>query len=376
MYKFISLVLLICFPSIINGKTDTIQSEKVSILFIGDIMCHDDQIISAKKDDTPTYDFDDVFNYIKAEISGADFAIANFESTLAGPPYSGYPLFSSPTEFALACSDAGIDYFMTANNHAADRKGAGILKTLNQLDSLGIKHTGTFADQTSRDSLYPVFFEKKGISFALLNYTYGINDITVTDPIIVNMLNKELIARDIEKAKEQKTDFIILFLHWGVEYDTIPSISQNNMADYLFSLGVNVIIGSHPHVLQKMEWITDVPKQENKIIAYSLGNFISNQRKPGTDGGAMFRIDFEKREDSLLVSNAGYYLTWVYIPENETDKEYFVLPCSQFENKPEFFQEKTHYDQMRMFSSCYRKFLQRQNKNINEIKYTGNDSSY
>ncbi len=114
------------------------------------------------------------------------------KSPLAGPPYNGYPTFSSPAQLAVACKNAGIDFFVTANNHAADKGKNGILSTIYRLDSIGIPHTGTFADPVARDILYPLIIEKNGFSLALLNYTYGTNGITVPPPAIVNMLEKNL----------------------------------------------------------------------------------------------------------------------------------------------------------------------------------------
>ncbi|OFY62114.1 MAG: hypothetical protein A2V64_03745, partial [Bacteroidetes bacterium RBG_13_43_22] len=233
------------------------EEEKLSLLFIGDIMGHDSQIWSAEDLKTGTYDYNDVFMYVKPLISDADIAIANLEVTLAGPPYKGYPLFSSPAALAYACRNAGIDCLVTANNHAADRGKAGITGTINRLDSLGMLHTGTFADQASKDSCNPLIINKSGFSVALFNYTYGTNGIRVPDPVKINMLDKNMIAADIEKTKGENPDLIVLFLHWGNEYDTIPSGIQAELADYFFSRGADLIIGSHPHVLQKMIWLKD-----------------------------------------------------------------------------------------------------------------------
>ena len=137
-------------------------------------------------------------------------------------------------------------------------------------------------------------FKKNGISIALLNYTYGTNGINVPEPVIVNMLEKNVITADIKKAKSANPDITILFLHWGTEYDTVPSKIQTDLAEYFFSLGVDLIIGSHPHVLQKMVWAKNANGGKDGIVVYSMGNFVSNQRKPKTDGGAIVRIEFTK----------------------------------------------------------------------------------
>ena len=257
--------------------------DRLSLLFIGDIMGHDAQIRSAKDPETGSFNYDDVFSFIREEISEADYAIANLEVTLAGSPYKGYPAFSSPAELAAACIKAGIDCFVTANNHSADRGKKGILETLQKLDSLGIPHTGTFASKNERDSLYPLMLNIKNNTIALLNYTYGTNGINVPDPVIVNMLNRDLVAEDLEKAVRKNPDLIILFLHWGTEYDTIPSKMQDEMARFFFDRGADLIIGSHPHVLQKMIWTKEDPYGKGRIAVYSLGNFVSNQQRPKMD---------------------------------------------------------------------------------------------
>jgi poly-gamma-glutamate synthesis protein (capsule biosynthesis protein) len=284
----------------------------------------------------------------------------------------GYPQFSSPAALASACKNAGIDYLVTANNHAADRGINGITGTIQRLDSIGIPHTGTFLNQAGRDSLYPLMINKAGFSIALLNYTFSTNGIKVPEPVIVNMLDKDLITSDVAKAKKKNADIIILFLHWGTEYDTVPAKSQTDLAEYFFSVGVDLVIGSHPHVLQKMVWSKNIAGGKDGIAVYSLGNFISNQRKPKTDGGSMVRIEFTRKGDSFRISDSGYYLTWVYTPIEKYRKKFFVLPCSEFENKPEFFSNSADYFQMKKFISNSRALLYKQNINIKEYIFNGN----
>jgi poly-gamma-glutamate synthesis protein (capsule biosynthesis protein) len=214
---------------------------------------------------------------------------------------------------------------------------------------------------------------KNGISAALLNYTYGTNGIKVPEPVIVNMLDKNLITRDIEKAGKMNPDIIILFLHWGTEYDTIPSDNQEELASYFFSKGAGLIIGSHPHVLQKMVWYKDDPVLNGKAVIYSLGNFITNQRKPKTDGGSMVRIELTKKGKSVSVSNAGFYLTWVYTPIIRYRKKFYILPCSEFENRADFFAHPADYVQMKKFINDSRRLLYEQNINFSEYFFNANN---
>ena len=373
--RSIGFLILSQFVSYSAGSQNPLTSEsKISLLFIGDIMGHDEQIWSSENRETHTYNYDDVFSYIKPLISEADIAIANLEVTLAGPPYKGYPQFSSPAALAVACQNAGIDYLVTANNHSADRGKMGIEKTIFNLDSIGIPHTGTFLNSYNKDTLYPLIINKQEISIALLNYTYGTNGIIVPEPVIVNMLNTNQISADIEKAKSKSPDIIILFLHWGTEYDTIPSKSQADLAGYFFSKGVDLIIGSHPHVLQKMIWTKKTGAEKDALVVYSLGNFVSNQQKPKTTGGSMVRIELVKGDNGdIRIANAGYYLTWVYTPIEKYRKKFFILPCSQYENKPGFFDTPSDFARMKTFIRDSRALLYNQNSNINEIIFSGNN---
>jgi len=363
--------LIIIFLQLTAASQSTAREEnRLSLLFIGDIMGHDSQIWSAENIKTGTWDYNDVFMFIKPVISAADIAVANFEVTLAGPPYKGYPQFSSPAALADACRNAGIDCFVTANNHAADRGKEGLEGTIYRLDSLGIPHTGTFLNQAARDSLIPLIIRKKGFSVALLNYTYGTNGLKVPYPLIVNMLDRNRINADLEKTRSLNPDVIVTFLHWGNEYDTIQAKSQTELANYLISQGADLVIGSHPHVIQKMVRMKNDSVSSDRVIAYSLGNFVSNQRKPRTDGGAMFRVDLARSGNSVKVAYTGYYLTWVYSPIINYDKKFYILPCSEFEAKPGFFPLRTDYLQMMKFVNDSRTLLNSQNINVNEYIFS------
>lgn len=368
--KNLSGLLVLALISVLHINAQSVQPSdslsKISLLFIGDIMGHDTQISSAQNKETNTYDYNDVFQYIKPYISEADVAIANLEVTLAGPPYKGYPQFSSPAELAVACTNAGIDYFALANNHSADRGSSGIVRTIDKLDSLGIPHTGTYLNKPARDTLVPLMIRKNGFSIALLNYTYSTNGIRVPQPLIVDSLNKNQIIADIERSGKLKPDAIVLFLHWGTEYDTVPGQAQVELAEELLAAGADLIIGSHPHVIQKMIW-TKNDQGKDGFFVYSLGNFVSNQRKPKTDGGAMVRIELTRANGITTIENAGYYLTWVYTPVIDSRTKFYILPCSGFENNPGFFNKPDDYAMMMRFIKDSRNLLNTQNAGITEI---------
>jgi len=369
--KAIVVLLPLIFCSVFSADAQSLAEKKITLLFIGDIMGHEEQIWSAENRSTHTFSYDTVFSFIKPEIEEADIAIANLEAPLGGRPYSGYPAFSSPDALAVACKNAGIDCLVTANNHSADRKENGILHTLHVLDSLGIPHTGTFSDQAERKALNPLIIEKNGITLALLNYTYGTNGISVNKPVIVNTIEKSVIEKDLAAARQKNPDLIIVFIHWGTEYDTVPSSKQYETGNFLFENGADLVIGSHPHVLQKMIWEKNAGTGRGRLTVFSLGNFVSNQRKRHTDGGAIARIEITKRNGSALITDADYYLTWVYTPIVNFRKNFYILPCSRFENKASFFTDTAQYKMMKSFINDSRLLLYKQNVNFNEMIYNG-----
>jgi len=306
------------------------DSTSVRLLFMGDVMGHDTQINSARDEATGEYDYKSCFKYIEGDLKSADVAIANLEVTLAGPPHKGYPQFSSPDILADALQEAGVDVLVTANNHCVDRRKQGLERTCQVLDMKGIPRTGTFINEADRAQNNPTKMVVNGIRLALLNYTYGTNGIRVTEPNIVNHLDTAVMAADILKAKAFQPDQIIVFLHWGYEYQTAPNSDQKKLTHFLWNHGVNVVIGSHPHVVQPMHWVKD--STQNKLVVYSLGNYISNQRTAPRDGGAMASVELTKVGEKCFISNANYQLTWVHTPIENGKKKFYVLPVSRYED--------------------------------------------
>jgi hypothetical protein len=195
-------------------------------------------------------------------------------------------------EYLQAIKDAGFDILLTANNHCLDRGKKGMERTIQLLDSSGIRYAGTYKNLSERRQRYPLFINRNGFRIALLNYTYGTNGIKATSPNIVNYIDKNTILQDIQSAKARQPDAIIACMHWGEEYQSLPNREQRELANWLLQQGVTHIIGSHPHVIQPMELRTNGTEQH--IIVYSLGNFISNMSKANTDGGLIFTLQLEK----------------------------------------------------------------------------------
>lgn len=252
------------------------QEKSVKLLFVGDAMQHMPQVNSARVENG--YDYSHNFELIEEKVSNADIACLNFETTLGGKPYKGYPMFSSPDEFAFALKDAGFDLFFLANNHIVDRGRKGLERTINILYSLRVKHTGAFKSNNERGLFYPLMVIKNGIRIAFLNYVYDTNGLPVKEPNIVNLIDTVLIKKDLRVTQLYHPDIVIVNMHWGDEYATSPNAEQRILTKFLLNNGVRIIIGNHPHVVQPLV----INRKEDEIesaIYYSLGNFISNQQK-------------------------------------------------------------------------------------------------
>ena len=356
---YCSFIFIFFFTSI-----HCLQSQEVSFLFMGDIMGHGPQIKSAFNKKEKKYDYSGVFYPLEDVIYSVDYAVANLEVTLAGPPYMGYPQFSSPDELAVGCKNVGIDVLVTANNHSCDRKNSGIIRTVNVLDSLKILHTGTFKDIKQREGKNLLILNKNGIRIGLLNYTYGTNGIPFNTPAYVNILDSSLIQNDIISAKNKQLDKLIVFVHWGYEYRDFPNSYQKNFNQYFYELGVDVIIGSHPHVLQPMIYKRD--NSQEFLTVYSLGNFVSNQREVRKDGGAMFRLTFEKRGNHVFISRKEYILTWVHKYLKNNQYNYEILPCAKKKYNENYFSNKEDYISMKTFLNNSRQHLNNNNLEIAE----------
>lgn len=301
---------------------------KVSMSVIGDIMCHNSQYNDAYKNGE--YDFSYVFDDIKEHIETADLAIGNLETTFAGKDrgYASYPTFNTPEILAQDLKELGIDVVSTANNHSLDTGYKGIESTIDYLDEAGILHTGTYKSVEDQENI--VIKDVNGLKFAFLAYTYGTNGIPVPSgrEYCINLIDKELIKRHLDLAKNLKPDVICVNMHWGIEYQNSPNAEQEELANFLFENGVDIILGSHPHVLQKMESkeiLLSNGELKNGFVIYSLGNFMSGQTKANTRNSIILKLDIIKEGSTgnLRFENIDYIPIYTYTYPNF--KNYKVL---------------------------------------------------
>lgn len=333
------IILFLLFPFFLVAQTDTLR-----LIFAGDIMGHAPQIKSAEVVAGKKYDYTPCFKYVKPLLDRADLAIGNLELTLPGkPPYNGYPMFRSPDALAEALKEAGFDILTTANNHSNDSRGAGVVSTINTLRALGFQQTGTFKNATDRGSTYPLMVYKNNFKLAFLNYTYGTNGVPTDPPTIVNLIDTVQIKKDLAEARARKPHFIIVVMHWGLEYQLKENDEQRRLAKLLIVHGADMVIGAHPHVVQpiRTESVTLPDGSVKKaIVVYSLGNFISNQQQPNTDGGILFQVDLLKQRGSpkVTAANAGIIPVWRYIHKPATGKStFYALPVARLEKNPDLF---------------------------------------
>ena len=324
------------------------QESKVTLLFAGDAMQHMPQVYAAKTDSG--YNYSPVFELVKSKISQADIAGVNFETTLGGKPFKGYPQFSSPDEYAIALHQAGFNIFFTANNHVVDTGRKGLERTIKVIKEQGAKQTGSFASKEQRDLYYPLMIIKNGIRIAFLNYTYGTNGLLVAKPNIVNLIDTLVMEKDIAAAELLKPDIMIAVMHWGEEYQSVPTVAQKRVAQFLLRNNVRIIIGHHPHVIQPIE-IIKVNDSITHTVFYSLGNFVSNQQQPNTDGGMFAEIVLSKSNNDsnanaeITIESVDYSLVWVHKYFKSGKPVYRLLPIERKNEKPASLFNLTSYEQ-------------------------------
>lgn len=296
-------------------KTEEIKKDdksEVKILAMGDMIFHQPIVKNYRSNDS--YDFTPIFNNISSDINEADLAIANFEGSVnSNRKLSGFPLFNFPKETIYSLKNVGFDLLSTANNHALDTGLDGIAETISHINESGMKNFGTLAE----DGYKGIIVEKNGIKIGLISFTdtlNGMDSLMRDKEYSVNTFAQD-VKSDIQNLKDN-SDIVIVYPHWGNEYQLVPNERQIYLKTILQEAGADIILGSHPHVLQRYE----VEDKNNKkyFTIYSMGNALSNQRvenlkKPGVDTGALIKLVIEKDNVSgeTKLKSYGVYPTYV-----------------------------------------------------------------
>ncbi len=318
------------------------RRDTLTLCFMGDVMMHAKQLETAYRSGG-SYDFSSYFRLIEDRIKSADLAVANMEFTLGGEPYTGYPCFSAPDSFATYLADCGFDVFLAANNHILDKGSDGAARTDEIYRRLekerGIRFTGLAGNEDERTCNYPLLIRRKGITLAMLNFTYGTN-LGGTDhwPKTNYMGKRTEIVAALQKA--EKADITIALPHWGPEYQTIHSDSQEEAAAWLAENGADIIIGAHPHVVQDTASMNNVP------IIYSLGNAISNMSATDTQLELMATLKIARQENGDI-SMLPIELSWLWCsrPGGYTD-DYIVIPVEEYIGRKDEWLGGWDYDKM------------------------------
>ncbi|MCR8745175.1 CapA family protein [Romboutsia lituseburensis] len=336
---------------VISSNSRSQDPIKINLSVMGDIMAHNPQLEAQYDVNTNTYDFNNNFKYVAPYINDADLAIANLETTLAGPsmPYTSYPTFNSPDTLVDAVKNAGIDIVSTINNHSFDKGDLGLERTLKICKEKGLETVGTVENISDKNYIIK---DVSGINVGITAFSYGnvsnnskaVNGIEVSNKSkdkmnVFDMVNVNSAFNTIKKQLDniKNTDLQIVVLHWGSEYQRTPNKFQVTLAQMLCNYGVDIIIGSHPHVVQPMELINSYNNDTNTLVIYSLGNFISNQRKElmgssYTEDGLIVNIEITKdtQKNRTFVSKAECIPTWVNKYQDLGKMFYEIIPI---ENK-------------------------------------------
>lgn len=327
------------------------KTTTVTVRSAGDVLIHIPVFQNARQSDG-SYDFSHIFTYSENIISDCDYFVANLETTLGGTDgrsYTGFPRFNSPDSIVTALKGAGVDCLLTANNHTYDTNSAGVKRTIEKIEEAKLDYTGTRKTVEGKKYLLKNI---NGIRLGLACYTYetptsegrkalnGLLVDTATAPLINSFkpgapdeFYSELKA-NIKEMKKKGADVTVVYIHWGEEYQLKENVKQKEIAQALCDLGVDVIIGGHPHVVQPMDLLTSTDGKHKTVCVYSMGNFVSNQRrnlmglKTGhTEDGLIFEMTFSRYSDGTVIfESVDAIPTWVHLYSENGRKVHSVVP--------------------------------------------------
>lgn len=309
-----------------DSKEESKESDKekepdirrVNIKAFGDIMAHKAQIDYAYN--RGPYDFSESFEYVRDFVADSDISIGNYETTTnPNLPYAGFPRFNAPIDFLYEIKKTGFDILSTANNHSLDTGEEGLFTTMDAIDQAGLSYVGSFRQEDEKILLKEV----NGVKFAFLAYTYGCNgleDLIVPRAEVANLsylTDKDQIKADVKAAKATGADFIVVYPHWGIEYQSYPDISQIELGRSMIDWGADLVIGNHPHVVQPVERY-EAEDGRDGLIAYALGNFISFQNLENNgdirvEHSLALDIDlsFDRENNTKTIEDVSFHPLWV-----------------------------------------------------------------
>lgn len=315
-----------------ESEVDPLPAEAL-FMAVGDVMMHMPQLPAYYDKASGSYDFSPYFEKVAPILSRGDWTLANLETPLSDDgKYSGFPLFNAPHELAKALKESGFSIVTFANNHTLDKGEQGVLRTLEALKQQDLITKGSAA--SAEEAAEQTIIEKNGIKLGLLAYTYGTNGIPVPTgkPYLVSLMNEEQMITDINELKAAGADVVAVALHFGTEYQFMPSEEQKRIARKLAAEGADIIAGSHPHVIQPYEVVETAEADgtfRKSVIMYSLGNFISNQRGDTKDYGLIFQVKLRKEKGKTYFTELEPIITWVHRYRETGANRYRILPVEE-----------------------------------------------
>lgn len=322
-------------PGEVSSDQDTVtppsETSTATLSAVGDIMIYDTQLEDAKETDG-TYNFLPSLAPVSTLLTASDVTVGNFEATFAGAPYSGYPAFSAPEALATTLAGLGFDILQTANTYSIQNGLSGLTGTINTIRNEGMSSLGTYLSADDKAQNQVVVKEVNGIKLAFVGFTKGVNNMTLPEGsdycvdllytdyyTTYNTINRTGIQAALAAAKATEPDAIIAMVHWGSEYESVASASQEDVADLLFEGGVDVILGSHSHIVGPMEKRTVTVDGEEKevFVAYSLGNFLSameRDNQPQVKESVILNLEFTKDigTGKTTISNIDYVPLYIF----------------------------------------------------------------
>ncbi len=349
-----AIISLLIFNHSVFHKTERAElslSSEVTFSAVGDLMCHSPQFEYARTSDGG-FNFEMNYYYVREIISRSNIAFANFETVLAGRErkFSGYPTFNTPDEFLQAVKNAGFDFLFTSNNHSFDRGREGVKKTILKIKKSGLGFAGTSLSEKESDSLRII--KINDVTAGILSYADHLNGFKLPkgENYLVNLIDSARIRRDILRLRKEKPDLVILYFHFGDEYQKEPSRYLKQIVRTAITAGADIILASHPHVLQRIETFKPVNSSlDTGFVAYSLGNFISNQRWRYSDAGTILNFSIIKESgNSIKLKKIEITPTWVYKGKFILENIFAVLPSElAFQDKYPPFLSKNDLMKMR-----------------------------
>ncbi|WP_413233000.1 CapA family protein [Oceanobacillus sp. 1P07AA] len=345
--------------SLVQEKNVPTIEKEITLSAVGDVLIHSPVYEDARVGDG--FDFNPMFKHVKTYLDSSTVTIANQETMIGGEAIglSSYPSFNSPFEVGDALKENGVDIVTLANNHTLDRGERAITNAIGHWQTIDMLYEGAYQSKEDQEKIR-VLETEEGITIASLAYTYGTNGIPVPHgkEYLVNLIDREKMQKDIIEAKKI-ADVIVLSLHFGNEYEPYPNQSQKDLAKFAADLGVDVIIGHHPHVLQPIDWVEGKDGHQT-LVAYSLGNFLSNQQKYDQRVGGIFGFSITKQikgdEEKVEVHSPTFVPTYVHFENDYTN--YRVIPMFQLSD-----------DQLNNAQEKYEDTKQHINQFIDEVDF-------